>query len=76
MARLDTTPQTSSRLMHDATSRSSASWCQPLKKSACAEYGLPYVTGRLHRQYGQVVRTLARLAVPPRVLSWFRSRSR
>ncbi|MGE3286857.1 MAG: fatty acid desaturase [Pseudonocardia sp.] len=48
----------------------------PEVRALCAEFGLPYVTGPLHRQYAQVVRTLARLAVPPRVLSWFRSRSR
>ncbi|MGD9528985.1 fatty acid desaturase family protein [Pseudonocardia sp.] len=51
----------------------------PEVRALCAEYGLPYVTGRLHRQYGQVVRTLARLALPPKLVSWwraFRSRSR
>ncbi len=30
----------------------------------CAEYGLPYTTGPLHRQYGQVLRKVLRLSLP------------
>jgi linoleoyl-CoA desaturase len=34
-------------------------------RDLCAEYGLPYTTGRLHTQYGQVLRKINRLALPP-----------
>jgi linoleoyl-CoA desaturase len=48
----------------------------PEVRALCAEYGLPYTTGPLGRQYRQVVRTLTRLALPPKLLSWFTSRSK
>jgi fatty acid desaturase len=35
-------------------------------RALCAEYGLPYTTGRLPTQYLQVVRKLVRLALPPK----------
>jgi linoleoyl-CoA desaturase len=35
-------------------------------RALCAEYGLPYTTGRLPIQYLQVVRKLVRLALPPK----------
>ncbi len=30
----------------------------------CEKYGLPYTTGPLHKQYGQVLRTIHKLALP------------
>ena len=30
----------------------------------CRRYDLPYTTGPLHRQYGQVLRTIHKLALP------------
>jgi linoleoyl-CoA desaturase len=38
----------------------------PEVKALCAEYGLPYTTGKLGTQYGQVLRKLNRLALPPK----------
>jgi linoleoyl-CoA desaturase len=35
-------------------------------REICARYGLPYNTGRLHRQFGSVVKKIVRLAVPGR----------
>ncbi len=32
----------------------------------CEKYGLPYTTGPLHQQYGQVLRTIHKLALPNR----------
>ncbi len=32
----------------------------------CEKYGLPYTTGPLHKQYGQVLRTIHKLALPNR----------
>ena len=36
----------------------------PRVREVCERYGLPYVSGPLHRQYGQVVRKIARMALP------------
>jgi linoleoyl-CoA desaturase len=33
-------------------------------KALCEKYNLPYTTGPLYRQYGQVLRTLMRLSLP------------
>jgi linoleoyl-CoA desaturase len=33
-------------------------------KALCEKYHLPYTTGPLHRQYGQVLRTLMKLSLP------------
>ena len=33
-------------------------------RSACERYGIPYNTGPLHRQFGSVVRKIARLSLP------------
>ncbi len=33
-------------------------------RQLCDKYNLPYTTGPLHRQYGQVVRTIMKLSVP------------
>jgi NADPH-dependent stearoyl-CoA 9-desaturase len=33
-------------------------------KALCNKYNLPYTTGPLHRQYGQVLRTLMKLSLP------------
>ncbi len=38
----------------------------PRVQEVCERYGLPYTTGRLSRQFGQVVRTIFRLALPGR----------
>ncbi len=38
----------------------------PRVREICERYGLPYTTGRLSRQFGQVVRTIVRLALPGR----------
>ncbi len=35
-------------------------------KALCEKYDLPYTTGPLHRQYGQVLRTLMKLSLPDR----------
>ena len=35
-------------------------------KDICERYGIPYTTGPLHRQYGQVVRTIMKLSLPNR----------
>jgi NADPH-dependent stearoyl-CoA 9-desaturase len=35
----------------------------------CARYDIPYTTGPLHRQYGQVLRTLLKLTLPNRYTS-------
>jgi NADPH-dependent stearoyl-CoA 9-desaturase len=34
-------------------------------REICERYGIPYNTGPLHRQFGSVVRKIARLALPP-----------
>ena len=34
-------------------------------RDACDRYGIPYNTGPLHRQFGSVVRKIARLSLPP-----------
>ena len=36
-------------------------------QEACARYGIPYNAGPLHRQFGTVVRKIARLALPDRL---------
>ncbi len=36
-------------------------------REACARYGIPYNAGPLHRQFGTVVRKIARLALPDRL---------
>ena len=36
----------------------------PRVRELCERYGLPYVSGPLHRQYGQVVRKVLRLSLP------------
>jgi fatty acid desaturase len=33
-------------------------------RELCERYGIPYTTGPLHRQYGQVLRTIHKLALP------------
>ena len=33
-------------------------------RAICERYGLPYNTGPLHRQFGSVVKKIARLALP------------
>jgi len=38
-------------------------------RALCAEYGLPYTTGSIGRQYLQTLRTIHRLALPDRLLS-------
>jgi linoleoyl-CoA desaturase len=38
----------------------------PEVRALCAEYGLEYTTGSLPKQYGQVLRTINRLALPSR----------
>ncbi|GAA3226368.1 acyl-CoA desaturase [Pseudonocardia petroleophila] len=38
----------------------------PEIRAICAEYGLEYTSGPLWRQYAQVLRTINRLALPPR----------
>ena len=35
-------------------------------KDICERYGIPYTTGPLHRQYGQVIRTIMKLSLPNR----------
>ena len=35
-------------------------------RELCDRYHLPYTTGPLHRQYGQVIRTLMKLTLPNR----------
>ena len=35
-------------------------------KDICERYGIPYTTGPLHRQYGQVLRTVMKLSLPNR----------
>jgi linoleoyl-CoA desaturase len=35
----------------------------------CRRYGIPYTTGPLHKQYGQVLRTIHKLALPNRMTS-------
>jgi NADPH-dependent stearoyl-CoA 9-desaturase len=35
-------------------------------RAICERYGLPYNTGPLHRQFGSVVKKIARLALPGR----------
>ena len=39
----------------------------PQVQEICERYGLPYNTGRLSRQFGQVVRSICRLALPDRL---------
>ena len=36
----------------------------PKVRALCEQYGLPYTSGSLPRQYGNVLRTIARLALP------------
>jgi NADPH-dependent stearoyl-CoA 9-desaturase len=38
-------------------------------RELCARYGIPYTTGPLHRQYGQALRTIWKLALPNRMTS-------
>jgi linoleoyl-CoA desaturase len=38
----------------------------PQVRALCAEYDLPYTTGNLGTQYGQVLRKINRLALPPK----------
>jgi NADPH-dependent stearoyl-CoA 9-desaturase len=38
----------------------------PRVRALCTEYGLPYTTGKLATQYGQVLRKINRLALPPK----------
>jgi fatty acid desaturase len=38
----------------------------PEVRALCAEYGLEYTTGSVRKQYGQVLRTINRLALPSR----------
>ena len=33
-------------------------------RDLCERYGIPYTTGPLHKQYGQVLRTIHKLALP------------
>jgi len=33
-------------------------------RELCDQYGIPYTTGPLHKQYGQVVRTILKLSLP------------
>jgi linoleoyl-CoA desaturase len=33
-------------------------------RALCEEYGIPYTTGPLHRQYGQALRTILKLSLP------------
>jgi len=33
-------------------------------RALCDKYGIPYTTGPLHRQYGQVLRTIMKLSLP------------
>ncbi|MEG9226607.1 fatty acid desaturase family protein [Aeromicrobium sp. Sec7.5] len=35
-------------------------------KDICERYGIPYTTGPLHKQYGQVMRTILKLSLPNR----------
>ena len=35
-------------------------------QALCTEYDLPYTTGPLYKQYGQVLRTVMRLSLPNR----------
>lgn len=35
-------------------------------RAICDEFALPYTTGPLHRQYGQVLRRVMRLSLPNR----------
>ncbi|WP_229051629.1 fatty acid desaturase [Aeromicrobium sp. Leaf350] len=35
-------------------------------KDICQRYNIPYTTGPLHRQYGQVIRTIMKLSLPNR----------
>ncbi|KQY59310.1 fatty acid desaturase [Aeromicrobium sp. Root495] len=35
-------------------------------KDLCQRYGIPYTTGPLHKQYGQVLRTVMKLSLPNR----------
>lgn len=37
----------------------------PVVRALCAQYGLPYHSGSLRRQFGSVVKRLLRLALPP-----------
>jgi linoleoyl-CoA desaturase len=36
----------------------------PRVRALCARYGIPYNTGSLARQFGSVMRTIFRLALP------------
>ena len=36
-------------------------------RELCDKYGIPYSTGPLHRQYGQVLRTVMKLSLPNRM---------
>ena len=38
-------------------------------RELCEKYDLPYTTGPLHRQYGQVLRTVMKLSLPNRFTS-------
>jgi len=39
----------------------------PRVRALCDKYGIPYSTGPLHRQYGQVLRTVMKLSLPNRM---------
>ncbi|MDP3968323.1 MAG: acyl-CoA desaturase [Nocardioides sp.] len=38
-------------------------------RELCAKYDIPYTTGPLHRQYGQVIRTIMKLSLPNKFTS-------
>ena len=38
---------------------------QPEVEALCRQYGLPYHTGPLHRQFGEVLKRIIRLSLPP-----------
>ena len=38
----------------------------PRLRALCEKYGIPYTTGPLHRQYGQVLRVVMKLSLPNR----------
>jgi NADPH-dependent stearoyl-CoA 9-desaturase len=38
-------------------------------RDICERYDIPYTTGPLHKQYGQVLRTIAKLSLPNKMTS-------
>jgi fatty acid desaturase len=38
-------------------------------RALCEKYSIPYTTGPLHRQYGQVLRTIMKLSLPNKMTS-------